>query len=187
MQSLSRERTESTALPDTIGKKSGGGYWGRFPTVARYAVLVLALLGAWQLYVSLSGTQALILPGPVDVAKAFVEGWADGRLASATLVTLKTLCIGMVIGMAVALILTAFATWTKVGEDLLSLLTSMLNPVPAIAILPLAILWFGLNPTALIFVIVYSITWPIAINVSTGFETVNPTLVMVGRNLGLGG
>jgi len=36
-------------------------------------------------------------------------------------------------------------------------------------------------------VIVYSITWPIAINISTGFKTVNPTIMMVGRNLGLGG
>jgi NitT/TauT family transport system permease protein len=93
----------------------------------------------------------------------------------------------MIIGTGVALVLTVLATWTKVGEDLLSLLTSMFNPVPAIAILPLAILWFGLNPTALVFVIVYSIIWPIAINVSTGFRTVNPTIMMVGRNLGLKG
>ncbi|HEX5850975.1 MAG TPA: ABC transporter permease [Rubrobacter sp.] len=186
MRSLSRDRMENVTFQGASGKRPEVGYWGRLPGFARYSVLVLALLGAWQLYVSLSGIQPLILPGPVDVARAFVEGWVDGRLASATLVTLRTLCIGMVVGSVVALALTAFATWTQVGADLLSLLTSMLNPVPAIAILPLAILWFGLNPTALIFVIVYSITWPIAINVSTGFRTVNPTLVMVGRNLDLG-
>jgi NitT/TauT family transport system permease protein len=69
----------------------------------------------------------------------------------------------------------------------LVLLTSMLNPLPAIAILPLAILWFGLSPTALIFVIANAVTWPIAINVSMGFRTVNPTILMVGRNLGLRG
>ena len=76
---------------------------------------------------------------------------------------------------------------TQIGDDVLVLLTSMLNPLPAIAILPLAILWFGLSPAALVFVIANAVTWPIAINVSTGFRTVNPTILMVGRNLGLRG
>lgn len=164
-----------------------GKGWSRLPTALRYAILLAGMLGIWQLYVSLSGVQPLVLPGPVEVGVAFWDGWTSGRLASATLITLRTLCLGMIIGTGVALVLTVLATWTKVGEDLLSLLTSMFNPVPAIAILPLAILWFGLNPTALVFVIVYSIIWPIAINVSTGFRTVNPTIMMVGRNLGLKG
>lgn len=164
-----------------------GKGWSRLPSALRYAILLAGMLGMWQLYVSLSGVQPLVLPGPVDVGVAFWDGWTSGRLASATLITLRTLCLGMIIGTGVALVLTVLATWTKVGEDLLSLLTSMFNPVPAIAILPLAILWFGLNPTALVFVIVYSIIWPIAINVSTGFRTVNPTIMMVGRNLGLKG
>jgi NitT/TauT family transport system permease protein len=166
--------------------KIRGKGWSRLPAALRYAILVAGMLGAWQLYVSLSGVQPLVLPGPVHVGVAFWDGWTSGRLASATLITLQTLCLGMLIGTGVALVLTVLATWTKVGEDLLSLLTSILNPVPAIAILPLAILWFGLNPTALVFVIVYSITWSIAINVNTGFKSVNPTLIMVGRNLGLG-
>ena len=71
-----------------------------------------------------------------------------------------------------------------IGEDILVLLTSMLNPLPAIAILPLAILWFGLNPTALTFVIANAVMWPIAINVSMGFRTVNPTLLHGGPQPG---
>jgi NitT/TauT family transport system permease protein len=84
-------------------------------------------------------------------------------------------------------VLTTLATWTAFGDDILVLLTSMLNPLPAIAVLPLAILWFGLNTTALIVVIANAVVWPIAINVSTGFRTVNPTFLAVGRNIGLSG
>ncbi|HZD65057.1 MAG TPA: ABC transporter permease subunit [Acidimicrobiales bacterium] len=51
----------------------------------------------------------------------------------------------------------------------------------------LAIIWFGLNEKALVFVVANAVLWPIAINVTTGFRTVNATLVMVGRNLGLRG
>ena len=86
-----------------------------------------------------------------------------------------------------AAILTTLATWTKIGEDLLVLLTSMLNPLPAVAILPLAMLWFGINTTALVVVIANAVIWPIAINVSQGFRTANPTVVAVGRNIGLRG
>jgi len=62
----------------------------------------------------------------------------------------------------------------------------MLNPLPSIAILPLAILWFGLSTPALIFVVANAVTWPIAINVMTGFNTANRTIVSVARNIGLG-
>jgi NitT/TauT family transport system permease protein len=46
-------------------------------------------------------------------------------------------------------------------------------------------LWFGLNTNALLFVIANASAWPIAINLDTGFKTVNPTIVAVGRNIGL--
>ena len=82
------------------------------------------------------------------------------------------------------MILTAFAA-LQIGEDLLTILVSILNPLPGVAVLPLAMLWFGLNTNALLFVIANAAAWPIAINLSTGFKTVNLTIVAVGRNIGL--
>jgi len=69
----------------------------------------------------------------------------------------------------------------------LTLLTSMLNPLPAIALLPLAMLWFGLGETSLVFVLVHAVLWPSALAALTGFETVPDTLRLVGRNYGLKG
>ena len=54
-------------------------------------------------------------------------------------------------------------------------------------LLPLAVLWFGLSTTALVVVIANAVIWPISINVSQGFRTANPTVVAVGRNIGLSG
>ncbi len=190
MPALSRSDTPAApAAPSGAGgaTRRGALRWDRLPVVARRGLLLVAILVIWQLYVSISGVNPLVFSGPVDVAVAFFEGWASGELAMATWTTLKVLGLGMLIGMAVAAVLTVFATWTRIGEDILVLLTSMINPLPAIAILPLAILWFGLGPTALVFVIANAVTWPIAINVSTGFRTVAPTIMMVGRNLGLRG
>jgi NitT/TauT family transport system permease protein len=177
----------TAAARDIRAPKIRGSRWARMPVVARRAILLVALVAVWQIYVSVSDVSPLVFASPADVASALWDGWTSGELAKATLTTLKILAIGMGIGIVIAGILTTLATWTRIGEDVLVLLTSMLNPLPSIAILPLAILWFGLSSSALIFVIANAVTWPIAINVSMGFRTVNPTILAVGRNIGLRG
>jgi NitT/TauT family transport system permease protein len=159
--------------------------WGRLPAWLRYLLLLVALVGIWQLYVVWRDPSPLLFSGPRDVAEAFWTGWKDGNLARVTWTTLKILGIGIGIGAVVALTLTAFAALSQIGEDLLRMLVAILNPLPGVAVLPLAILWFGLNTNALLFVIANAAAWPIAINLDTGFKTVNPTIVAVGRNIGL--
>ena len=63
----------------------------------------------------------------------------------------------------------------------------MFNPLPAIALLPLALLWFGLGEGSLIFVLVHSVLWPLALNTYSGFLGVSETQRMAGRNYGLKG
>ena len=159
--------------------------WGRLPAWFRYLVLLAAIIGVWQAYWVIKDPSPLLFSGPRDVAEAFWDGWRDGRLARVTWTTLRILAIGIGIGALIALVLTAFAALTQVGEDLLRMLVAILNPLPGVAVLPLAMLWFGLNTNALLFVIANAAIWPIAINLDTGFKTVNQTIVSVGRNIGL--
>jgi NitT/TauT family transport system permease protein len=76
---------------------------------------------------------------------------------------------------------------SRLGTDLLSTLTAMFNPLPAIALLPLALLWFGLGTPSLVFVIVNSVLWAVALNMHTGFLTVSETMRMAGQTFGLRG
>ena len=73
------------------------------------------------------------------------------------------------------------------GSELLATLTAMFNPLPAIALLPLALLWFGLGTPSLVFVIGHSVLWAVALNAHTGVQAIPPTLRRVGENLGLRG
>jgi sulfonate transport system permease protein len=166
----------AVARPRTSG-------WERLPVWLRRSIVGAVLILAWHLYAVHRGP--LLVATPWQAAQAFWNGWTDGNLASQTWTTLRLLLEGVGIGAFVALGLTAFATLSKVGEDVLILLTSVLNPLPGVAILPLAMLLFGLNETALRFVIANATIWPIAIALSTGFKTTNPTIVAVGRNIGL--
>jgi NitT/TauT family transport system permease protein len=159
--------------------------WGRMPAWLRYLLLLAALIGIWQAYKILSDPSPLLFSGPRDTAEAFWTGWSDGTLARTTWTTLRILAVGIGIGALVAVTLVAFAALSQIGEDLLRMLVAILNPLPGVAILPLAMLWFGLTETAVLFVIANAAAWPIAINLNTGFKTVNPTIVAVGRNIGL--
>ena len=129
----------------------------------------------------------LLLPGFLQTAEALFNGLASGELLVKSAASLDVLLRSYLIGILLAFGLTTLAVSTQLGRDLLSTLTSMLNPLPAIALLPLALLWFGLGEGSLIFVLVHSVLWPLALNTYAGFLGVSETQRMAGRNYGLKG
>ncbi|MEH2278175.1 MAG: hypothetical protein V7K40_26170 [Nostoc sp.] len=107
------------------------------------------------------------------------------KLLQATLSTLSVLSIGMILGVILGTALVAFAKISHFGQDLLIVMSSMLSPLPAITILPLVRIWFGFTSVSIIVVTAHATTWPIALNTEMGLSTINPTVLMVGKNLGL--
>lgn len=156
--------------------------WGS----ARKAVLLIVIALLWE-GVARWQDNALLLPGAWQTATAFGEGIFSGELLPYVGVSLVTLVQGYAAGVLAAFLLTSLAVSTRLGRDLLETLTAMFNPLPAIALLPLALLWFGLGKGSLIFVLMHSVMWPLALNTYAGFRGVPETLRMAGRNYGLGG
>ncbi len=155
-------------------------------TALRKALLLALLLLGWE---GLARWQAndLLLPTAWQTAQAFASGIAEGELLRRAQASVLLLLQGYGLGIAAAFVLTSLAVSTQIGRDLLGLLTSMFNPLPAIALLPLALLWFGLGQGSLVFVIVHSVLWPLALATFAGFQAVPETLRMAGRNYGLSG
>ncbi|MDQ3059983.1 MAG: ABC transporter permease [Pseudomonadota bacterium] len=129
----------------------------------------------------------LLLPTFLQTARALAEGLASGELIDKAQISMAVLLKGYLGGVLAAFLLTTLAVSTQIGRDLLSTLTSMFNPLPAIALLPLALLWFGLGQGSLVFVLIHSVLWPLALNTYAGFQGVPETLRMAGRNYGLRG
>lgn len=152
----------------------------------RKAVILLVLAAAWEAIARYQGND-LLLPGFVQTSAALWEGLATGELPAKVGVSLVILLKGYLLGIILAFGLTSLAVSTQLGRDLLGTLTSMFNPLPAIALLPLALLWFGLGDNSLIFVLVHSVLWALALNTYAGFLGVSETLRMAGRNYGLRG
>jgi NitT/TauT family transport system permease protein len=167
---------------------SGAGLLGHLLQAAwlRKGLLLLALAALWE-WAARVANNDLLLPGFVQTARAFAEGLASGELPRYVGVSLGVLLQGYLAGVLGAFLLTTLAMTSRLGRDLLETLTAMFNPLPAIALLPLALLWFGLGKGSLVFVLVHSVMWPLALNAYAGFRAVPDTLRMAGRNYGLGG
>ena len=162
------------------------GLFERLMISPPYAVLLIFLAAIWEIYARWTAN-ALLFPSFSDTLEAFWDAAVNGPLIDRTLTSLTVLAGGYAIGLALATLMTTIAVSTRIGTDLLSTLTAMFNPLPAIALLPLALLWFGLGAKSLMFVIVHSVLWAVALNTHSGFTSVSPTLRMAGQNCGLSG
>ena len=145
----------------------------------------IRLAAVWEGYATYLDNP-LMMPRLSEVIVALVSSFLTGGLGLRILMTLKVLAVGYTAGILAAAAITVLASTTRFGSDVLSTLTSMFNPLPAVALLPLALLWFGLGMGSLVFVIINSVLWAVALSTHTGFQSVSETLRMAGRCFGLG-
>ena len=150
----------------------------------RKSLILVVLALAWEGYARWLDN-ALLVPTFSATVMAFVQGVASGELLEAAAASITTLCEGFALGLLCAALLTALASATRLGADLLDTLTAMFNPLPAVALLPLAMIWFGLGNGSIIFVLVHAVMWSVALNTHAGFRSVSQTWRMVGQNYGL--
>jgi NitT/TauT family transport system permease protein len=149
----------------------------------RKTVIIIFLAAVWEAY-GVALDNPLLFPTFHDTVIAMFERTRDGTIPLRAWASLKVLFMGYGAGIVLAAIFTILAISTRIGTDFLETMTAMFNPLPAIALLPLALIWFGLGNGSLVFVLML---WPVALNTHSGFKSVSNTLRMVGRNYGLRG
>lgn len=163
----------------TLSRAFAGTPWRRAVILAGFALV-------WEFYARWLDN-ALLFPTLGATLSALWSAVLSGELPDRTLTSLRVLMTGYALGIALAAVFTTLAALSRWGNEALGLLTSMFNPLPAIALLPVALLWFGIGTPSLIFVIVHSVLWPLSLACYGGFLAVPPTLRMAGRNLGVSG
>jgi NitT/TauT family transport system permease protein len=148
-----------------------------------FLLVVLAII--WEVYARYVDNE-LLFPTFSSTIEAMMTNLANGVLISRVWVSLRILLMGYGLGIGIATVLTCLAVGFRLGTDLLEILTAMFNPLPAIALLPLAMIWFGLGTGSLVFVLAHSVVWAVALNTHSGFLSVSRTLRMLGQNYNLG-
>lgn len=152
----------------------------------RKTSIVIVLLVLWQVGAT-HASNPLLFPTVDETFSALYSGVMSGVIIERLLSSLTMILTGYSAGIALATLVTAFASSSRLGRDFLVTITAMFHPLPAIALLPLALLWFGLGKASILFVLLHSVIWPMALNMHQGFSAVNPVLRMAGHNLGLKG
>ncbi len=142
------------------------------PTWLTIAGSFLLLLGAWQLVVTLGGYPPFILPGPRDVAEAFVRLISDGRLPRHTLVTLSEVVPGLALGVLVALPLAYVLTKSPLAERLISPYLIASQAIPVIAIAPLLTIWVQSWYWSRVLVAALTVFFPILVSSIAGLRAV---------------
>ncbi|WP_309066867.1 ABC transporter permease [Microbacterium sp.] len=146
--------------------------------------LLFALLTAWQLYVALARPRPDITPGPLDVAAAIGDSWAQGRVQEAVTTSLERGLIGfaiaILVGTPIGLLLAEWRPLRRAAGPLIS----GLQVLPSVAWVPAAIIWFGLSDATVYFVILMGAIPSIVNGLLSGIDQVPPQLRRVGTVLG---
>ncbi|WP_295958532.1 aliphatic sulfonate ABC transporter permease SsuC [Rhodoferax sp.] len=148
-------------------------------------LLPIVLVAAWQIASSVGWLATRILPAPVDVFKAAWTLAASGELAKHVSVSAWRALTGLAIGGGLGLVLGLLTGSVKFFETLLDSSLQMVRNIPALSLIPLVILWFGIDETAKLFLISVSVFFPIYLNTFHGIRNVDPALIEMGRSYGL--
>lgn len=159
--------------------------WGRLERCGWALAGIAAFLGAWTV-ASLRIGNSVLLPDPAAVIEGFVSLIRDGTLISDVVASLQRVLGGFAIAAAIAIPLALSMAFSRRFGLLLSPAVAFLRPIPPIAWIPLAILWFGIGNPPSYFITAVAAFFPIFINSYAGGHAVRPEHLHAARSLGAG-
>jgi sulfonate transport system permease protein len=150
-------------------------------------VVPVLLLIIWQWASSTGILPNRFLPAPRAIVRAFYELSASGELWSHVRVSALRALSGFVVGGGLGLILGLLTGSLHWAETLLDTTIQMVRNIPPLALIPLVILWFGIDESAKLFLVALGVFFPVYINTFHGIRSVDRGLVEMGKIYGLSG
>jgi len=148
-------------------------------------LLPVALLVLWQVFSAQGWLSTRVLPAPLEVVKAAWTLTLSGELWTHVQISAWRALTGLAIGGGLGLALGLLTGSFRWADTLLDSTIQMVRNIPALALIPLVILWFGIDESAKLFLIAVSVFFPIYLNTSHGIRNVDPGLIEMARTYGL--
>lgn len=158
----------------------------RNPLVRKF-VFFAALLAAWQLLTVAGIYPEYVFPSPLGVLQTLTRGFQNGRFGIGILASLQRILVGFGISAILGMTLGLALGRIKLLDETLGSLVLGLQALPSICWLPLALLWFGLSETAILFVVVMGALLSITTATEAGVKNTPPVYLRAARNLGARG
>ena len=160
---------------------------GVFAKALRQFVFYFALIALWKFLFSLKLWPSYLFPSPEQVWETLVTGFQNKTFLFGIAVSLRRLLIGYFISIVFGTALGFFIGKVKILGETVGGFFVGLQTLPSICWLPLAMLWFGMNETAVIFMVVMGSLLSITIATDSGVKDIQPIYVRAGRNMGADG
>ena len=147
----------------------------------------LLILIVWQGSAQLGWLSSRVLPAPWSVAKAGWELAVSGELWEHLRISALRALWGLLLGGGLGLALGLLNGASRVAETLLDTTLQMIRNIPVLALIPLVILWFGIDEAAKLSLLSLGVFFPVYLNTFHGIRSVDPALIEMGRSYGLSG
>jgi NitT/TauT family transport system permease protein len=152
---------------------------------AQSCLWLAALLALWEIAARAGLVNRNLLPPFSDVAVRLAREIFGGKLGEQTLNSLWVIACGFAISFVLAIVITALCAWSSPAESLFNTLSTVMNPLPAVALMPLIIMWFGINIGAMLAIIVHGVLWALVRHLLDGIRAIPQTYREWGRNIEL--
>jgi ABC-type nitrate/sulfonate/bicarbonate transport system permease component len=152
----------------------------------RGLVIPVGLVVAAEVAARVTGWESSLLAAPSAIAVAFATAVTDGTLATATLQTLATSLGGLGIGAGLGLAIGILLGLVRTADRLMEFSIEAFRPIPAVAMIPIALLVFGFGFRMEIAIVAFAAFWPVLILSRSAVAGVEPRLIQVARALGFG-
>ena len=155
--------------------------------LSRKLIFFAALVLLWQILFLVHWWPEYLFPSPIAVGETLLNGFLDGTFLIGITVSMARVLAGYFISLAIGLPLGLLIGRVGVLEETVGSVLTGLQTLPSICWLPLALLWFGLNERAILFVVVMGAMLSIAIAAEGGVKNTSPKYLRAARNMGAGG
>ncbi|MCS0653771.1 ABC transporter permease [Cytobacillus firmus] len=156
-------------------------------TAIKRIVFFAAIIAFWEIGSRLELWHPLIFPSLSSVFSALAEGFQDKTLIYDLIASFKRLAVGLTISLIIGTLIGILLGKSKTADETLGAVILALQSVPSIVWLPIAIMWFGLNEKAVIFVTILGGTFVMALNMRTGIKNVSPLYIKAAQTMGATG
>lgn len=150
-------------------------------------IVPFLLLVCWQSFSALGFIPERVLPSPLSVLQVALTLLSTGELYDHISISLGRALSGFLIGGLIGFLLGLFNGISRPSELIFDTSIQMLRNIPHLALIPLVILWFGIDEMSKVFLVALGVLFPIYINTYHGIRSVDKGLIEMGRAYGLKG
>jgi NitT/TauT family transport system permease protein len=147
-----------------------------------WAVLLFVI---WETVARAGLVNQYLMPPFTSVVRQLVSEVFSGNLGVQTLNSLHVIFIGFALSFVLSVVITALCSRFRLAESLFNTLSTIMNPLPSVAIMPLVIMWFGIDVVAMYVLIIHGVLWALVRHLLDGYRAISQLQLEFGRNIGL--